>query len=226
MGNMNFGEMEDELSLHFGGRTDLESPTNWYQKWINKAYINLTTRSSFFGNPMRFFWPTLETSTPRTTSDGTAYVELPEDILIIRRVYNDTDDNKLNHISANEYYKKTDKADTNAEGTPTMYSRIGNYIYLYPTPDDSATVLTIYYRRIPEELSDSADVTVLGAEWDSLIVDLAKIYGHYDLQEYDLAKELKEHWKEDAVGLIDIYSQEEKSSGYNLEIDSQMKSGY
>lgn len=225
MGNYTYTEMTDLLKLSLGNRGDLESPTNWYQKWINDAYINLTTRRILVGLDKAYYWPQLEASTTLTLPDETAYLDVPDDLLVMRRVYNETDDTPLNYISAREYYSKTGKSDSTTYSNPTMYTRIGEKIYFYPTPDQDYSV-TIYYRRRPERLSASGDKTAIGEEWDTIIVDIAKIYAHTHLQEFDFAASLREQVNNEIASIIGIYAQEEVASNKVIGVHENIRSGY
>jgi len=214
------------LKFELGQRTDLESPTNFYKIWINAAYISLTTRDKLFGMNKSFWFPQLETSGAATTTAGVAYVLTPDDALIIRRIWNTTDDAYLKPITKDEYYKRLSKVTTASRGTPTEYVRLGTNIYLSPTPDDSTTSLVIYYRMVPAVLGASMDVTVLGAEWDEPILKLAVIQTHQRLKEYDLAELEKKAWVEDVLGLMGIYAQEERANETVLGMNPMSGSGY
>ena len=214
------------LKFELGQRTDLESPTNFYKIWINAAYISLTTRDKLFGMNKSFWFPQLETSGAATTTAGVAYVLTPDDALIIRRIWNTTDDAYLKPITKDEYYKRLSKVTTASRGTPTEYVRLGTNIYLSPTPDDSTTSLVIYYRMVPAVLGASTDVTVLGAEWDEPILKLAVIQTHQRLKEYDLAELEKKAWVEDVLGLMGIYAQEERANETVLGMNPMSGSGY
>jgi len=214
------------LKFELGQRTDLESPTNFYKTWINAAYISLTTRDKLFGMNKSFWFPQLETSGTAMTTAGVAYVLTPEDALVIRRIWNTTDDAYLKPITKDEYYKRLSKVTTASRGTPTEYVRLGTNIYLSPTPDDSTTSLVIYYRMVPAVLGASTDVTVLGAEWDEPILKLAVIQTHQRLKEYDLAELEKKAWTEDVLGLMGIYNQEERANETVLGMNPMSGSGY
>jgi hypothetical protein len=226
MGTYTFDTFRDSLKFELGQRVDLESPTNFYSSWINAAYLSLTTRDKLFGTNRSFWFPQLETSGTATTTAGSAYVLTPSDALVIRRIWNTTDDAYLKPITKDEYYKRLGKATTARRDTPAEYVRLGANIYLSPTPDDSDTSLTIYYRKVPAVLSDSTDVTVLGPEWDEPILKLAVIQAHQRLKEYDLAKLEKEAWVEDVIGLMGVYAQEERANETVIGMSSQSGSGY
>lgn len=217
MGTAVFSDMVADLKLQFGNRNDLETPTNWYQKWINTAYLALTCRNTFFGEyKFRPYFPQLEASTTATTTAGTAYVAVPTDCLVLRRLFNTTDDAFLKWISNDEYIRKTGRATTASRGTPTQYTRMGSYIYLSPTPVASTTSLTIHYRKVPAVLSDDADTTAIGPEWDDAIVKLAAIQGQLRMHEYDFAEIEKKHWADEVLSLMNIYAQETRAGDQTI----------
>lgn len=221
-----FDDFCNYLKLELGQRTDLETPVNYYKLWVNAAYLSLTTRDKLFGMNKPFWFPQLETSGTATTTAGVAYVLVPQDALIVRRVMNTTDNAYLKPITKDEYYRRLSKAVVASRGMPTMYVRLGANIYLSPTPDDSTTSLTIYYRKVPALLSSPTDVTVLGAEWDEPILKLAVIQTHQRLKEHDLAELEKKSWTDDVQGLMGIYNQEERAQEVILGMNYMYGPGY
>jgi len=225
LGTYTFDNFRDYLKLEMGQRTDIETPTNYYSIWINSAYLGISTRDKFFDMRKSFYFPQFETSGTATTTAGTAYVLAPTDILVLRRIWNTTNDAYLSPMTKDEYYKKLSKATTASRGTPTRYVRLGNKIYLDPTPD-AATALTIYYRMSPAILVNDDDVTALGPEWDDPILDLAAIRAHTKLKEFDFAELKKKTWVEDVTNLITIYRQEERANETYLGLDEKNKSEF
>jgi len=88
-----FAELKSYLKFQFGNRTDLESvdSENMYGVWINMAYQNLTTRNRFWSLNRNFKFPELrDTDTSQTTTDGTAYVNVPSGAVVIYNVLDTT----------------------------------------------------------------------------------------------------------------------------------------
>ena len=220
MGDLTYSDMQTRLQLELGQRDSLASPTNWYGIFINTAYLTLTTRKWLFGMKKKLYFPELETSSTATTTDGTAYVSTPTDALIIRGVWDSTNDRMLDWIPKEEYWDRTGRADTNAEGIPTKYVRYGSRIYLCPTPNSSTIGLTIYYRKKPTALTITAQVTEIGREWDEPIIKLAAIQAMMKLKEYDFAEIEKRAWVEDVSALVDIYYDEAKQLNSHIQPDS------
>jgi len=219
-----FSEFKKFLKFQFGNRTDLESVDglNLYGVWVNSAYKILTTRNRFWAVQRNFKFPQLrDRDASQATVDGTAYIDVPSDAVIIHNVYDTENDRDLAYIKPNYYYKLTDRANTSAEGEPTQYTRAGDRIYLYPTPDD-AYDMEIEYRRIPSDLTGE-NTTAIGEEWDDAIVALASYIGFSWLHEYDKAKERKEDFLNLVSGLIGIYDQEERGAEDTLHADPMGK---
>lgn len=181
MGNRTFSTFQDNLIFELGERTDIDSRVD---DWINTAYMTLTCKSLFPELRQPFIFPELETSTSSDTTDGTAYISAPTDALFVRTCWDSTSDKKLTKIALRDYWDKTGRADTDSEGAPTEWVRHGSYIYLSPTPDDTYSI-TVYYRKRPTALSEDADTTVIGAEWDEIIQRLAKVQSLIRFGEYD-----------------------------------------
>ena len=204
MGNMTFTEFQAELLIHLGNRNNVET---YKGEWINRAYLSLVSRKQIFGVPMNFRFPGVETSTSTNTVDGTAYIAAPTDALVVTHVHDATSDKKLTNISWDEYIKKTGRATAASEGAPTDWVRYGANLYLHKTPD-AVYAMTVYYRKRPTELTGSA-VTVLGAEWDEVILLLAAIQSHIRVNDLQPIEIKKEEWKEMVLGMIGLHAFEQ-----------------
>ncbi len=215
MGDYTKSRFVEEITMNLGSRTSLSSPTDWYARLLNQAYLQLCTRDRIFTVKRKIFIPELEVSSTATTTDGTAYVLVPTGCFIIRGIWNSTDDQMLTWITPEQYWEQDGRADTSSEETPTEYTRRGTYIYLYPTPDSSTLNLTIYYKKRPTELSQAAHTTIIGSEWDDIIVGLATINGFYRLQEPDIADAWKKRFVEDVEGVINnIYNERIQANSF------------
>jgi len=210
MGTWTFTELQDYTKLQFGNNTGWETPTDYYAIWVNTAYKRLATQDRFWGLKRNFYFPQLETSTTANTIDGTAYVSVPADCLVVRQLYDTTNDYLLINIPHSQYVSYADRADTTAEGKPKEWVRQGTYLYLWPTPDSVYTI-RIYYRKVPASLTLGADVTLLGTEWDEPIVTLAAYTGKMWTMDYEKAKYLRDAFVEQASGIMTIYGDEEKA---------------
>jgi len=146
-------------------------------------------------------------------------VDTTSDMLIIRTIFDISNSRKLKKIPPRQYWKYTDRADSDAYGEPTRWTHVGGgsnrgYLYLHPTPDDNYN-LDIFYRALPDDLSGT-ETTVIGAEWDEIIVKAAVWLARLRLNEYDKAKEDKIIVRDMIRDLVGLYDQE------NLDINDQV----
>lgn len=220
MGTLTFSQMSDYALFQLGGpsRTELISPTNYISRWINSALSDLTTKNRYMGLKRNFVFPELEVSTTLTTVDGQAYVTTPSDCLIVRYVYDTTNNVKLTRMNWYSYVSYTDRATATSEGKPSEWVRSSTKIYLHPTPD-SAYVVEVFYKKKHAALSAAADVTLIGSEWDDIIVQLAVIKGSQWMKDWDSVKQLKSDWLETVSSMLGIYDQEERDRHDNVKGD-------
>lgn len=216
MGSLNFSEFKAELKLQIYQRDDLDSVSgvDYIGEWVNRAYIDFTTRDRFWELrfPADFYFPELEViDASKSTSDGVAYVDTPAKTLLVRWVWDSTNDYKLTRFESwIKYIEKTGRATAASEGKPTKYIRVAgggtDRIYLYPTPD-TAYSLEIGRRKIPAELTGT-DVTAINEIWDEPILKLAVIQTLMRLKEYEKARIEKAEWIDMVRSKVDVYSQE------------------
>ena len=212
MGNTDFSAMTEQLKFRAGNNAALDSAgassLNYYQIWLNQAYRQLCSQEYVLGLKKRLYFPQLFTSTTAATVDGQAYVSVPTGCLYITEVFDTTNGKKLKHITWKQYIEYTDRTTAASEGDPTEWTRSGGRIYVHPTAD-AAMTLTIYYKKLPTDLSGTL-TTVIGAEWDDAIIELAAYKMFSWLHEYEKSKVVKESFLEMAAGLADIYHNENK----------------
>lgn len=221
MGTLSYSDAKERVLFQLGGptRTVLTTPTDYIGIWYNAALKDLTTKSRYMGLRKNFVFPQLETSADDTTVDGQTYIDVPSDCLIVRHLFDTTNTRQLERIRWHEYVAYTDRATTTAEGKPTEWVRSAARLYLHPTPDD-AYAIDIFYKKIHPALSLAADVTLIGDEWDDVLVDLAVIKGNQWLKNWEDYKILKEAWLENVSAMLGIYDQEEKDMHPQVKGDS------
>ena len=223
MGDLGFDTMKEYLLLRAGNNTAWSSggtsSLDYYGIWVNQAYRQLCTQDKVLGLPKKLYFPQLMTSTTKTTTDGTAYVAAPTSCLYITEVFDTTNGRKLDQIPWKEYISYTDRTTAASEGDATKWVRYGTYVYLHPTPSTTGDTLTIYYKKLVTALSGTL-TTDIGAEWDSVIVELASYHMFRWTHDQDKAKVCKESFLEMAGGLADIYRLEEKDRDKSFEPSS------
>lgn len=222
---MTFANMNTYLKVQFGSRTDLEDTdsTNLYEVWINMAYLELTTSHRFWTVKRNHKFPELLTlDTTQSTADGTAYINVPSDAIVVHNFVDTTNERSLDRITPAKYFDFTDRSDTSAEGQPVEYTRVGDYLYLYPTPDAVYTT-EILYRRRPAALTGT-NATEIGEEWDNAILTLAAFIGFSWTGEPEKAAARKAAFMDILGGCIGIYDEEEKDANDTLHADPMGKS--
>ena len=176
MGDWGFDDFKTYLKFQLGQRTDLSAATddssNLYGIWVNLAYRELTTTVKLLGKEYNFFFPETEANSTATTTDGTNYISTPTDCLYVEDIFDETNIRWLEPIPHRQFVQYTDRADTSAEGDPVEWVRRGSYIYLHPTPGTTDDTLRIYYKDRVDNLVTTG-ATVIGAEWDEIILQLA-----------------------------------------------------
>lgn len=221
MGALDYSQFRDLLKFRSGNNAALETATpgstayNLFGIWVNSAYRQLCTQDNILGLPKKLYFPQLSTSTTKTTTDGTAYVAAPTDLLYVEDIYDTTHNVHLDPISNEKYFEYTDRTTTTSEGDPTEWTRRGTYIYLHPTPQTTGDTLTIYYKKLVADLSGTA-TTDIGAEWDDVILELASYKMHTWLYEPEKAKANRDAFLEMAGGLAGIYSNEKLTNKVNI----------
>jgi len=222
MGALGFDSLTAILKLRLGQRTQYDDigGINYHGVLINQAYKQLTSAHRLPLVEKSFYFPQMHVVSPSIpTVDGQAYVNAPSDTLRVRHVFDKTTPHKLDWMSIPWYVSQDTRADTTAEGAPLKWSRDGNRIYIFPTPD-AVYDLEVWYRRVAADLSAS-QTTLIGAEWDGAIIALAAYKGHIWLGEYDRAKPDKEEYTDIVTGLINVYAREESDRNEAMLADDQ-----
>ena len=205
MGGYSFKNFKDYLFLRMGAN---EAWLNYYPLWINSAYRALCTKDKLWQIKHRLFIPELETDAAINTSVGQGYITTPTDALSVREIYDGTSNTRLDWMSWADYIGYTNRADSAAYAKPQSWHRRGSKIYIYPTPD-ATYALSVYYKKRVADLSGDSDVTVIGAEWDDVILELAHYFARVWNNEYDKAKFSKDAATEMIAGIMTTYGQEE-----------------
>jgi len=178
---------------------------NFYEEWVNDAYIQITTKNRFWGLKKDFDFPELHVSSTGTnTADGTAYINSTASVLYIEEVYDATSNVHLEWMPWSWYISKTDRSNTSAENNPEYWHRRGtvgtNDLFLYPTPDSSYSIIYDFRKRPP--VITSAQATLIGAEWDEPILMLALIKGCQRMGMFEKAQHLKAEWIDMVSGML------------------------
>ena len=211
MGDRTITQFEADVKIGLGGRDDLD---DYITRWVNTAYLTLTTKKRIPGMRRTIFFPELEVKDEsQSWVDGSYRLSVPDGALIVRGIWDRTNDNKLKRFpSIREYWKKTDRESTSSEGEPNKWIRHEGYLYTYPQSDNSYNA-TIYNRKRPTGLeADVQDVTEIGPEWDEAVYLLAMVQIHEKLGEFDRSEYKAKKFIEYVHDIIGIYDEESKDS--------------
>lgn len=224
MGSKTLAVMKFDLRRELGNNDAFDG---YLEQFLNTAYMTLTTMKRIPGIRRTMRFPELETTDiTQTTHDGAAYVNVPSNAMIIRGIWDRTNDKILEFITHDEYIKKTGRANTSSENKPSKWTRHGSYLYLYPTPDGDYD-LTIYYRKRPATLETGVrELTEIGAEWDEPLVLLAAIQAHRRLNEYDQMNVKIPIFQEMVHNIMGIYDEEGKDDPGQIRPDESYIGGF
>ncbi len=206
-------EFRTNLSYGLGNRGVVDGgdiAASTLTSWFNSAYIKITSKERL-ASGRKLIFPELEAvDSSRSTSDGTPTISMPSDCLVLKQVYDYTNDTMLDYIDWRSYLDYSDRYDTNAENVPDEWTRYGTAVYVHPTPASTYNIY-LYYRKRPSLLAADDSKTVIGAEWDDIIEKQALIDSLIRLKRYEEAKAEKPELTEMMNELVDIYLQEQKS---------------
>ena len=195
MGVLTFAELKSYTKFQIGQRTDVESATDesadLYGVWVNLAYKALCNQNRFHGLRINYTFPELMISNDGTnTTDGTEYVDTPATILgTPHEVFDETSNVHLHWRPWSWYVGKTDRDTAASENNPKYWINYGagaaagsKRVYLYPTPDATYSIY-IYFRKKAVTLTGTS-VTLIGEEWDQVILQMAVCEGYKWLREW------------------------------------------
>jgi hypothetical protein len=215
MGTSTFTLFQTALKFRHQNNDSFDS---MYPIWINRGYKQLATMDRIWNLRRSIYFPELQTSADVTSVASTATIAKPTDCLTVSEIYDATNNNHLGWLSWNSYVGMTDRY--TATGKPGLWHRKGDLIYLHPTPDGAYTI-RVYYRKFPAVLSAASDTTVLGSEWDDIILDLADYHSRKDTGEYDKAKMLLDSSMTRIGDLVTVWDDEEKARRERMSPDIQ-----
>lgn len=184
MGFMTLEEMTQEVSLNMQGLT---SDATRLTRWVNFGMINLAT----FKNVAKSLVELRVVEDFPLTAGTTEYAK-PEDLLAVKTITIPDLDVRLTKSDRDPINFESEE-----EGEPKAWTRRGSNINIFPIPDEDYDAV-IEYVRIPERLSERADVTEFDAGWDLAIIYLATHHGYLGMNKQDEA----DRWLGRALGYI------------------------
>jgi hypothetical protein len=215
MGLITFGDAKTQLTVRFKNRTEFASISgfDFFGLWLNKALTQLTSSDVIPMSTLKYRFPELEVEVPAVTATGIPYIDSPTGCLVLRHLFDKDTPFKLSWISLRQYTSFLDRADVSARNSPREYHRDGNKVWLHPTPDKVYNLEAWIRQRHPVWSGD--DSTLIGAEWDDAILELAAYKAHSWIGEMDRAKTAKDEFMQIATSIVKLsYGDEARSVNF------------
>lgn len=142
------------------------------KRWLNEAYLELCEL---------YPWSFLE-----TTSTGVAPLAIT-DVREVLSVVDTTNNLKLSWVDRRTI---TDyNPDLSVTGNPTYWHLTDTTLNVYPI--NTSASLSVWYIKVPTELSADGDLTLVPSRFQHLVLDGASIKAYKDSDNFDAVKELR-----------------------------------
>ena len=217
MGQISLTDAKAQLQVRFLNRSEFSSVSgfDFFGEWLNKALTQMTSSDviPMSRPPLRFRFPELEVVEDLVTATGVPYVNSPTGCLVLRHLFDKDTPYKLQWISLRQYTSYLDRADAGARNSPREYHRDGGVVWVHPTPDKVYNLEAWFRKRHP--LWEGDNPTLIGAEWDDAIIELAAFKAHTWVGESERAKAAKEAYLDIATGIVKLsYGDEARSINF------------
>jgi hypothetical protein len=138
-------------------------------RWVNDAQAEIARQKEL-----------LQVTTTATVTSGVGAYVTPTNILQLRSVkYDGMTLDPISFAQAEEMVPNYDAGVASVgSGTPTTYWVWGGFINLYPIPNNSTSVLKMYYTRIPVAVTVVGDTPELPVQYHLRIVDYCIAKAH------------------------------------------------
>ena len=202
---MNVTQIEQEMSWRLGNRSDISVRL---LTWLNDAYFELlmTPRFTFFQIDNSYSWTALKGVYIYPVSTSTP------DLWFILDMRNEMYQTKLKRKDPSEF-DRTWRMD----GIPERYTRFGDHIELYPTPDMDYQMTTRYRIRPPELVGGGEHL--LTREWDEVLLTMAVTKGWEALEQWDKAQSQKQLTELQLSRRFDAFQMDDADSEATIGVD-------
>jgi hypothetical protein len=162
---MNVGQIRGRVQAKIGDTSGAEATPSDILNWINDGISEIARRTQ---QP--------QGTATRTVVNGTATYDLSDfatDVIRLRSVM--LDGSVLQPLSmeeADNFLAERERSGQ-SNGTPTMYWIWANQINLWPKPDNSTSVLKIFYQKMPALVATDTDVPAIPLHMHGDLVDYA-----------------------------------------------------
>lgn len=160
-------DIATRVKRQFGDEVGAEITDVDIIRWVNDAQKEIAIKNDL-----------LQIKATLTTVVGTAEYSLPTGILTLRSVkYQGRGLNAMTLKEADDFIYDTDAADSS--GIPSAYWVYAGKLVLYPTPQTASTTdISIYYSRVPVEVTLVGDTPELPIQYHTRIVEYCIAQAH------------------------------------------------
>jgi len=173
LSTMTLLEAGGEVDRILGNRED-DATFALAKAWVRRAHQDMSTT--------KVFKEAIITAAGVTIA-STQAVALPADFFSIYSLRDTTNKTRLVQVSNQRF----DSFDNSLEGVPTHYTLSPTTMELWRTPDAIFNLQIRYRKRLAPMTADGA-TTLIGPEWDQILIFLAAAYGFYDHNETERAQ--------------------------------------
>jgi hypothetical protein len=199
---MNLGEMDDELKLLLGNRSDITEARRFL--WLNNAQRELAYAFPYFQNADKKITPMVVTQSEYA---------LPENCVAIYSIRDITLKRKITRTS----FRKFDNIDALQAGNPTHYCRFGNWFELTPVPNAANSMLLRFGRSIVA-MVNRVDVPTLPDPWHEVVLLGAEVRGWRALRMLDQMAIVKNEYLQLLRSREPEWEQEESDEEWGIEV--------
>lgn len=164
---------------------------------INAAYLDICTDPSLNADAL------IKIHTATLALDTLDFI-LPDRVIEVIALVDETNNRRLMRESMNNYYKR-DRGAT--AGDALYWTRDGEALHIWPKLDTS-TDFACVFKQEPAKLSAVSDVSVLDTRFDTIIVSLASAYAVMALAQTEEEIKKAEAYERRARGLMRRFGDE------------------
>lgn len=174
---MNVSEIQARVKRQFGDESSVQVTDDDIYRWINDAQKEIAVKNHL-----------LETKKSADAVGNQAEYTLPVDILELRSVRYDSV--KVTSVTMQEYDEYIGTQNLSSTN-PLVYHIYENTMIVWPIPPaDFSNAISIYYTRMPVEVTASSDVPELAVKYHNRIVEYC-LQQAYELDEDFNASQVK-----------------------------------
>ena len=207
-------EMRNLVREGLGGLNEQDISDPQVDRLLNLSFWELTSKFPFEEKNIRADFPTVA-----GTGDYSIATEINIGGITLDALQNLSvlDSQGKTHViqRATEAWIETEySTDANSQAMPEYYVRRGDWIRLWPIPDDVYTVRVLLLQTLATLAYLTVETTGLPREWDELTVEGAITRGHYYNQDYKLAQQAENFRVMKIRTAVSTQAKEEEDSHY------------